>query len=160
LGSQALNFIVDMPTISGGIELIKGANYATLGGWAEAGVGVVGTVAATADAGFNAVSFGAKGAIEQGVKNVAKRIVIGEGSDRVTKKALSIGAEHYVPRVGLPKNATPANIRRVMKSNYQWLKSKLEQGYEIIDIGLDPERVGGRGIFYEAEKRWLSLWGK
>jgi hypothetical protein len=86
--------------------------------------------------------------------------VIGEGSERVAEKALAVGAEHYIPRIPLPKNPTAANISRVMKSNYQWLKSKIEQGYEIIDIGLDPNRAGGRGIFYEAEKRWLALWGK
>ena len=32
-------------------------------------------------------------------------------------------------------------------------------GYELIDKGLDPKRVGDRGIFYEAETRWRKLWG-
>lgn len=34
-----------------------------------------------------------------------------------------------------------------------------KQGCKIIDEGLYPGRLK-RGIFYEAEKRWLKLWGK
>ena len=78
---------------------------------------------------------------------------------RVIAKAQEIGAKYYIPRNLLPKNISLLEIGRAMRNNYQWLRNQVKQGYEIIDIGLDAERTT-RGIFYEAEKRWLELWGK
>ena len=86
-------------------------------------------------------------------------IVIGESSERVAKKAARMGAEHYVPRKPLSAHPTVAEIRKAMRNNYQWLRNKVQQGYKIIDIGLDRSRTN-RGIFYQAEKSWLRLWGK
>ncbi|MFA5337353.1 MAG: RHS repeat-associated core domain-containing protein [Candidatus Omnitrophota bacterium] len=91
-----------------------------------------------------------------GIKSSGKggKIIIGETSERFAKKALKIGAERYVPR----KEVAEIGIKKALRNNYQWLRRKFMQGYEIIDEGLDPKRVGKPGIFYEAETRWRKLW--
>ncbi|MCK5492133.1 MAG: hypothetical protein KAJ14_03375, partial [Candidatus Omnitrophica bacterium] len=96
------------------------------------------------------------GLIGIGVVKGLKKIVIGETGKRVAKKALKIGADYYKP----VKKVSDIGIKKAMRNNYQWLRRKIQQGYKIIDIGLDRARKGGRGIFYKAEKRWLKLWGK
>ena len=106
--------------------------------------------AGTVDVGLTAASFGTKGIVEQGVK----RIVIGETSERVAKKALEIGAEYYIPR----KTVQEIGIDRALRNNYQWLRQKYLQGYKYIDEGLDLGRKD-RGLFYAAESRWRNLWG-
>jgi hypothetical protein len=95
------------------------------------------------------------GVIGLGVVKVGK-IVIGETGTRVAKKALKIGANYYKPT----KEVLEIGIKKAMSNNYQWLRRKVKQGYEIINIGLDRKREGTRGIFYQAEKKWLKLWGK
>jgi RHS repeat-associated protein len=86
------------------------------------------------------------------------KVVIGETMKRVIEKAKKIGAKYYDARYKLPKNPTKAEIRKAIRNNYQWLRRKFKEGYEIVDIGLDPNRKK-RGDFYQAEKRWLKLWG-
>jgi RHS repeat-associated protein len=83
----------------------------------------------------------------------ARKVVIGETAKRVAKKALEIGAKYYNP----VKDASKIGLGKAMRNNYQWLWRKVKQGYKIIDIGIDKAR-SNRGIFYEAEKRWLELW--
>jgi hypothetical protein len=43
----------------------------------------------------------------------------------------------------------------VMQRNEAWIRQKIKQGYEIIDIGIDPTR-NRRSTFYEMEKRILK----
>ncbi len=42
-----------------------------------------------------------------------------------------------------------------MKRNRRWISEKIRDGYEIIDIGIDPDRVY-RSIFYAMEKEMVS----
>ncbi len=87
----------------------------------------------------------------------SKQIVIGETMDRVIVKAKEIGASYYVPRNALPPNPTKADISRALRNNYQWLRHKYNNNYEVVDIGVDPNRPT-RSIFYAAEKKWWSIW--
>jgi len=64
-------------TVKGGVELVRGADYATAAGWEEAGVGVVGTVAGTADAAFTVATCGLKGLVEGAIKGGIKALVKG-----------------------------------------------------------------------------------
>ena len=105
-------------------------------------VGMMGTVG---DAGLTLATFGEAG--------VAKKIVIGETAERVAAYANKIGAKHYVPR----KSVGDIGLMKAMRNNYQWFYRKVKAGYEVIDIGIDKSR-NVRGIFYEAEQRWKSLW--
>ena len=90
-----------------------------------------------------------------GLKVNGLKVVIGETSERVAKEASRIGAKYYDP-IKLVKDI---GFKKALRNNYQWLYNKVKQGYEIIDIGIDKLR-SNRGIFYEAEKRWLELWEK
>lgn len=85
-----------------------------------------------------------------------KRIIIGETTERVAKRARELGADYYKVRK-LPEQI---GLKKTLRNNYQWLRRKVKQGYEIIDIGFDRGRKGRRGIFYKAEKEWLKLWGR
>ncbi|MBI4846532.1 MAG: hypothetical protein HY810_08735 [Candidatus Omnitrophica bacterium] len=92
-----------------------------------------------------------------GIKLAGKnKIVIGETMERVISKAKKIGADYYKAR----KPVDPNNIGRALKNNYQWLRRNVvEQGKKVVDIGIDVGRKS-RSIFYEAERRWLTLWEK
>jgi hypothetical protein len=39
----------------------------------------------------------------------------------------------------------------VMEKNRLWLQTKLDEGYDVLDIGIDPNREE-RSIFYQMEK--------
>ncbi len=76
-----------------------------------------------------------------------KPIVIGENmKDRVIPYAKEIGADWYKPRSNRPD--------RWLANNERWLKTKIIEGREIIDIGIDPLRTI-RSPYYEAEKKLI-----
>ena len=54
------------------------------------------------------------------------------------------GPDHFSP-----------NHRVAMARNEKWIRKKMKQGCEIIDIGIDPSRAT-RSPFYEMEKRNLG----
>lgn len=91
-----------------------------------------------------------------GIKITGSKAVIGETSERVAQFAKKIGAKYYDPRKLMPN----ISLQQALRNNYQWLYRQVKAGYEIIDIGLDTARKGMRGIFYQAERRWMDLWGK
>jgi hypothetical protein len=51
---------------------------------------------------------------------------------------------------------TPAEFDAAKRRNERWIREKKAQGYTIYDIGLDPNRVGGRSPFYALEKDILG----
>lgn len=46
----------------------------------------------------------------------------------------------------------------VMRENMAWLRQKIADGYEVIDIGLDASRTE-RGVFYQAETKVVQRTG-
>jgi RHS repeat-associated protein len=77
-----------------------------------------------------------------------KPVVIGENMrDRVIPYAKEIGADWYKPRSNNPE--------RWLGNNERWLKTKMAEGREIIDIGIDPLRTT-RSPYYEAEKHLIQ----
>jgi len=146
--NTALDFGGLIPGIGEPLDLINAGIYAIRGDFLNAGLS-----AASAIPFVGWTTSGAKIGMK-GI-NAGKKFVIGETSKRVAKEALEIGAEHYVPR----KAVSEIGLRKALRNNYQVLRRKFLQGYELIDKGLDPKRVGNRGIFYEAETRWRKLWG-
>ncbi len=77
-----------------------------------------------------------------------KPIVIGENmKDRVIPAAKELGADVYEPRSKIKESW--------LKNNVLWLKQKMKEGREIIDIGPDPKRPV-RSPFYEAEKQLIE----
>jgi hypothetical protein len=76
-----------------------------------------------------------------------KPIVIGENmKDRVIPYAKEIGGDWYKPRSNRPD--------KWLTNNERWLKAKMAEGREIIDIGIDPLRTT-RSPYYEAEKKLI-----
>ena len=91
-------------------------------------------------------------------KPINKTIVIGESMPRVVSAARSIGARWYRAwGKNFPKNRpmTPDEIAKALKRNERWIKSMIKKGYDIIDIGLDPNRAT-RSPFYQMEKEILK----
>lgn len=78
--------------------------------------------------------------------NVPKRVVIGENMKRLRAAARMVGARWYQGW-----RIDPWNESLVMQRNVSWIRQKIKQGYEIIDIGIDPTR-NVRSRFYAMEK--------
>jgi RHS repeat-associated protein len=76
-----------------------------------------------------------------------RAIVIGENMTRVKAAANAMDAAAYRPWKILPWDEAKAMAR-----NEKWIRKKMKQGCEIIDIGVDPSRAT-RSPFYEMEKR-------
>lgn len=76
-----------------------------------------------------------------------RAVVIGETMTRVKAASKAMDATHYKPWKIFPWDEAKAMAR-----NEKWIRKKMKQGCEIIDIGLDPSRAT-RSPFYEMEKR-------
>lgn len=76
-----------------------------------------------------------------------RAIVIGENMTRVKAAAKAMDAHAYRPWKIIPWDEAKAMAR-----NEKWIRKKMKQGCEIIDIGIDPSRAT-RSPFYEMEKR-------
>lgn len=87
-----------------------------------------------------------------------KSIVIGEGMDDikiVAKKLQEEGVDAkwyqaWKKNFPLERKMTMEELGSVLKRNKVWIESKIKQGYDIYDIGLDPNRVT-RSPFYDLE---------
>ena len=86
----------------------------------------------------------------RGTANVRKRVVIGENMKRLKAAAKVVGASWYQ---GWRIESWDENL--VMQRNLAWIRQKIKQGYEIIDIGIDPTR-NVRSRFYQMEKQLLA----
>ena len=80
---------------------------------------------------------------------VNRRIIIGENMSRVRTAAKQYQAGYYQAWTTEPFDPVLA-----MKRNRRWLLEKVRGGFEIIDIGIDPDRVN-RSNFYAMEKEML-----
>ena len=86
----------------------------------------------------------------RGSGNARKRVVIGENMKRLNAAAKVVGARWYQGW-----RVVPWDEDLVMRRNEAWIRQKIKQGYEIIDIGIDPTR-SRRSKFYEMEKRIIK----
>lgn len=86
-----------------------------------------------------------------GGKAARKAIVIGETMDRVRDAAKAMDAHAY-----RPWRIFPPDPAKAMARNEKWIRRKMKEGCEIIDIGINPTRPGGRSPFYEMEKRAIG----
>jgi hypothetical protein len=86
----------------------------------------------------------------RGTANARKRVVIGESMKRLKAAANVVGARWYQGW-----RVDPWDEGLVMQRNAAWIRQKVKQGYEIIDIGIDPTR-NRRSTFYEMEKRIIK----
>lgn len=80
---------------------------------------------------------------------MSKRIIISENMRRVRAAAKLYQAEYYQAWTIEPFDPVLA-----MRRNRRWLLGKARAGFEIIDIGIDPDRVN-RSVFYAMEKEML-----
>jgi|GEM_PF-3715153 len=87
------------------------------------------------------------------IADIGKRapIVIGETMKRVRNVADEIGGKWYQAW-----EIDPWDFDLAMKRNERWIRDRIEEGREIIDIGLDPKRAI-RSPFYEMEKRIIDV---
>lgn len=94
-----------------------------------------------------------------------KTVVLGENMTRVKKAAKilqkeGVDAKWYqawsknFPTMG--KQMSKDELSKALKRNDKWLTSKLDEGYQIIDIGIDSARKGERSIFYQTEQHILE----
>jgi len=92
-----------------------------------------------------------------------KVIVLGEGMSRVKKavrelRAQGVNARWYqawgknFPPPGV--RMTPEQLESAVSRNARWLKSKIKEGYKILDIGGDGRPT--RSPFYQVEQQVLS----
>jgi hypothetical protein len=51
---------------------------------------------------------------------------------------------------------TPDELAPALARNERWIESKIKNGYQIYDIGIDPIRTKPRSPFYELEKRIIK----
>ncbi len=88
---------------------------------------------------------------------IRKRIVIGEGMDAVKAAARQQDAKWYQ---AWGKNFTPEgfDLEKNLARNERWIRDKIRQGYEILDIGIDQDR-SRRSLFYELERKILDELG-
>ena len=84
-----------------------------------------------------------------------KAIVVGEGMDdvKVAVRALRkqcVNAKWYQ---AWGRNFKKGNfdLQKSLKRNEHWIKTKMNEGYDIYDIGIDPSRTR-RSPFYQLEK--------
>ncbi len=89
-------------------------------------------------------------------KSKEKRIVIGESVERLERKAKEIGAKIYAPK----KSIEEIGEKKAWRNNAQWYRYHRDKGYKIYDYGLDPERVGSRGPWYQKENKLTEKWLK
>jgi len=85
------------------------------------------------------------------VRLVNNRIVIGENMRRVRAAAKEYKAGYYQAW-----KIDPFDHDLAMGRNRRWLLKKMRECYQIVDIGIDPDRLY-RSLFYAMEKDLLSL---
>jgi RHS repeat-associated protein len=91
-----------------------------------------------------------------------RAIVLGEGMGAVKSSAKALQSQgvnakwYQAWSKNFPKNRlmTPTELDAALNRNSRWLNNKINQGYKIYDIGIDPTR-GIRSPFYELEQSIL-----
>lgn len=54
---------------------------------------------------------------------------------------------------------TPSQLDAALARNARWLRTKIKEGYTIMDIGIDPSRKS-RSPFYQVEQQVLTNSGR
>lgn len=97
-----------------------------------------------------------------------KKIVIGQGMDRVRAFANEIGADYFKPskeaieefdllkKGGVRLSDEALKETKMYKENLEWITKKKNEGYDILDIGSDAS--GKNSSFYNMEKS--TIYGK
>jgi hypothetical protein len=93
----------------------------------------------------------------------SKALVIGEGMDAVKTAARSLRKEgvnakwYQAWSKKFPKDRmmTRTELDAALKTNERWIKSKIKEGYDIYDIGIDASRRK-RSLFYQLEKNIIK----
>lgn len=81
------------------------------------------------------------------------KIVIGEGMDRVKAFARANNAKWY-QSWGKNFREEIFNLEKSLQRNERWLRSKIKQGYEIIDIGPRGNEI--TSPFYRLERQIID----
>jgi hypothetical protein len=97
------------------------------------------------------------------ISATGKTIVIGETMDAVKKavqelREQGIDAKWYQAwGKNFPKGRlmTPAEMEAALERNARWIESKIKEGVQIYDIGIDPKKAT-RSPFYQREKEVLQ----
>src|SRR5258706_13359499 len=79
-----------------------------------------------------------------------KKVIIGENMKRIKQAAKQIGAIWYQAWTIEPWDPSLA-----LRRNEAWIRRKMKESCQIIDIGIDPTRAT-RSPFYAMEKRILK----
>jgi RHS repeat-associated protein len=79
-----------------------------------------------------------------------KTIVVGENMERIRSAARANNARWYQAW-----EMDPFDKSVVMKRNRRWIRNKIREGYDVIDIGIDPSRPT-RSDFYAMEKQEIN----
>ncbi len=58
-------------------------------------------------------------------------------------------------RTGIFRTAA-GHVTQMVAENVRWLQGRLDAGARIFDIGINPDRVGGRSVFFAAEVSLLT----
>jgi hypothetical protein len=109
---------------------------------------------------FGREAKGLVGDVAKAATKAGKSIVIGEGMDdiKVVAKQLQgqgIDAKWY-QAWGKYFEKGNFNLDASKARNFNWIKSKADQGYTIYDIGINPLKPT-RSPFYEVETNYLDL---
>lgn len=84
-------------------------------------------------------------------KGARRAVVIGESMSRVKDAARAMNADYYKAWKIIPWDEAKS-----LRRNERWIKKKMKQGCEIIDIDINPNRVGGRSPNYAKEKELIN----
>jgi hypothetical protein len=84
-------------------------------------------------------------------KGARRAVVIGESMSRVRDAAKALDADYW-----RAWNIIPWDEATSLRRNARWIKKKMKQGCEIIDIDINPNRPGGRSPNYKLEKDLIN----
>jgi RHS repeat-associated protein len=113
-GEFGANVLLNKDDIAAAWTLAAGADYSTFRGWGEGAIGVVGGVALTADAAFNVLTFGVKGAVTGTIKTTAKEL-IGGAAEATVKTVVNNAPEVAARNVA---NPVPSTMARVVDARF------------------------------------------
>ncbi|GIV17356.1 MAG: hypothetical protein KatS3mg022_2791 [Armatimonadota bacterium] len=92
-------------------------------------------------------------AVGSAAASSVRAIVIGENMSRVRAAAKALGASYYRAWRMIPFDSSLA-----LRRNEAWIRRKVQQGYKVLDIGIDLARQE-RSPFYAMERRVLQELG-
>jgi RHS repeat-associated protein len=146
--STVINFIPGIGDAKGLAEVITGKDLITgegLGNWRWSGLLLMSEVRSLRQV---------DDALEVATQASRKRVVIGEGMADVRKAARQNDAKWYQAWSKFFDDES-FDLGESLARQDRWIRSKIRQGYEILDIGIDPLRQE-RSPFYQLELRIIE----